>query len=153
MTALLIIHGLVAVVLLGAITHQAVSVLWPVRAAAGTFVARFRAVPPASYANAVVLLYLVTVLLGAVIYTHYTITARIVLIQLQLWKPYGLFEIKEHFAAIGLGVLPAYWYFWRRAGSADAGHARAILTVMLAVIVWWNFLIGHIINNLRGFGS
>ena len=28
---LLIVHGLLAVALLGAITHQAVAVLWPVR--------------------------------------------------------------------------------------------------------------------------
>jgi len=24
---------------------------------------------------------------------------------------------------------------------------------MLAFIVWWNFLVGHILNNIRGFGS
>ena len=47
------------------------------------------------------------------IYTHYTISARVAIIQLQLWKPYGLFEMKEHFAAIGLAILPAYWYFWQ----------------------------------------
>ena len=23
----------------------------------------------------------------------------------------------------------------------------------LAFIVWWNFLVGHILNNIRGFGS
>ena len=48
-------------------------------------------------------------------------------------------------------MLPAYWYFWRvpeRAGRHQrARHADRVLTV----IVWWNFLVGHIINNLRGF--
>ena len=34
---------------------------------------------------------------------------------------------------------------------AGGTRARAMLTAMLAVIVWWNFLVGHIINNLRGF--
>jgi len=24
---------------------------------------------------------------------------------------------------------------------------------MLAFVVWWNFLVGHILNNIRGFGS
>src|SRR5690349_20598589 len=43
-TVLLIIHGLLAVALLGAITHQTVSVWWPARKAAG-FVGRFRSVP------------------------------------------------------------------------------------------------------------
>jgi hypothetical protein len=148
---LLIVHGLLAVALLGAITHQVVAVLWPVRAHAGTFVTRFRAVPSTSYVTAIVVLYLVTMLFGAIIYTHYTITSRIAIIQLQLWKPYGLFEIKEHFAALGLAILPAYWYFWRVPNAPGATRARAALTALLAVIVWWNFLVGHIINNLRGF--
>lgn len=152
MTVLLIAHGLLAVALLGAVTHQAVAVWWPMRTAAGNFVARFRAVPSTSYVTAVVVLYGLTLLLGAVIYTHYTISARIVLIQLQMWKPYGLFEIKEHLAAIGLGVLPAYWYFWQPAQAAQHARVRAVLTALLAFVVWWNFLIGHIINNLRGFG-
>jgi hypothetical protein len=151
MIVLLIVHGLLAVALLGAITHQAVAVLWPVRAAAGTFVTRFRAVPSTSYVNAIIALYLLTALLGAVIYTHYTITARIAIIQLQFWKPYGLFEMKEHFAAIGLGILPAYWYFWQAQTASEYHRIRVSLTTILAFIVWWNFLVGHIINNLRGF--
>ena len=153
MTVLLIIHGLLAVALLGAITHQAAAVWWPVRVQAGTFVGRFRAVPSTSYVTAVVVLYLLTMLLGAVIYTHYTISSRIVLIQLRLWKPYGVFEMKEHFAAIGLGILPAYWYFWRPAVGPLYPRVRAMLTALLAFIVWWNFLVGHIVNNVRGFGS
>ena len=148
---LLIVHGLMAVALLGAVTHQVVAVLWPVRAQAGTFVTKFRAVPSASYVTAVIVLYLLTMVLGAIIYTNYTITSRIAIIQLRLWKPYGLFEIKEHFAALGLAILPAYWYFWRAPDAAGGSRARAVLTALLAVIVWWNFLVGHIINNLRGF--
>jgi len=153
MIVLLIVHGLLAVALLGAITHQAVAVWWPARATAGNFVTRFRAVPSTSYVSAIIVLYLLTAALGAIIYTHYTISARIAIIQLQLWKPYGLFEMKEHFAAIGLGILPAYWYFWRVPNAAGGSRAREALTAILAFTVWWNFLIGHIINNLRGFGS
>ncbi len=149
--ALLIVHGLLAVALLGAITHQAVAVFWPVKAHAGTFVTKFRAVPSTSYVTAIVVLYLLTMLLGGIIYTHYTISSRIAIIQLQLWKPYALFEIKEHFAALGLAALPAYWYFWRVPNAPGATNARAMLTAILTAIVWWNFLIGHIINNLRGF--
>jgi hypothetical protein len=152
MIVLLIVHGLLAVALLGAITHQAVAVWWPVRAAAGTFVTRYRAVASTSYVTAVVVLYLLTAALGAVIYTHYTISARVAIIQLQLWKPYGLFEMKEHFAALALGVLPVYWFVWR-APPEQYGRLRAILTSLLAFVVWWNFLVGHIINDIRGFGS
>jgi hypothetical protein len=63
---LLIVHELLAFLLLGAITHQLVAVWAPVRAKAGNkaanFVGRFRAVPSASYANAVIVLYLITTL-------------------------------------------------------------------------------------------
>src|SRR6267142_1761310 len=51
-TTLLIIHGLLALALLGAITHQAVALWWPVRVSAGSFIARFRAVPSTSYVTA-----------------------------------------------------------------------------------------------------
>jgi hypothetical protein len=153
MTVLLIVHGLSAVALLGAITHQAASVWWPARSHAGSFVGRFRAVPSTAYVNAVVVLYLLTMLLGAIIYTHYTISARIELIQLELWKPYGVFEMKEHFTAIGLGTLPAYWYFWQSSAAPQHPRVRAMLTALLAFTVWWSFLVGHIVNNVRGFGS
>ena len=72
-TILLIVHGLLAIALLGAITHQAMSVLMPVRqgAAAGGFVTRFRAVQGAGYAAAVCVLWIVTFFFGAWIYTKY----------------------------------------------------------------------------------
>ena len=47
-TALLIIHGLVAVALLGAITHQTLSAWAPVNTRPGSFFGRFRTVPPAA---------------------------------------------------------------------------------------------------------
>ena len=55
-TFLLIVHGLVAVALLGAITHQAASVLLPARKPAASIAGRFRSVAGAPYANAVVVL-------------------------------------------------------------------------------------------------
>jgi hypothetical protein len=62
-----------------------------------------------------------------------------------------VFELKEHFVAVGLGILPAYWYFWRQPPAADHLRTRAALTAVLAFIVWWSFLVGHILNNIRGF--
>jgi hypothetical protein len=149
-TLLLIAHGLLAVALLGAITHQAASAWLPVAKPVG-FVDRFRAVPGTSYVNAIIVLYLLTFLLGGIIYATYRIEARIVVEQLGLWAQSGSFELKEHFAAVGLAVLPAYWYYWHR----PEGHVRTrnMLTVILAFIVWWNFLVGHILNNIRGFGA
>jgi hypothetical protein len=150
---LVIIHGLLAFLLLGAVTHQVVSVWAPVRAGATNFVARFRAVGSANYVSAIIVLYLVTATLGSIIYTDYRITSRLTLEQGHYWKSFGMFEIKEHLIAIGLAVLPAYWCFWQP--SLDAGEARTrkMLTSLLAFIIWWAFLAGHIANNIRGLGT
>jgi len=150
---LVIIHGLLAFLLLGAITHQVVSVWAPVRAGARNFVARFRAVGSVNYVNAIIVLYIATASLGSVLYTNYRITARLTLEQGHYWKSFGAFELKEHLIAIGLAVLPAYWCFWRP--SLDAGDARTrrMLTTLLAFIIWWAFLAGHIANNIRGLGT
>ena len=102
-TILLIIHGLLAVALLGALTHQAVAVLMPVRqAAAAGFVTRFRAVPAAGYATAVCVLWILTFLMGAWIYTKYRIYVRIPIEQAGYWKTQGFFDLKEHVATLGL---------------------------------------------------
>ena len=151
--ALVITHGLLAFLLLGAVTHQVVSALVPARAGATHFVSRFRAVGSANYANAIIVLYLVTAALGSFIYTNYLISARLTLEQGHYWKSFGAFEIKEHLIAIGLAALPAYWYFWRQPLDETDALTRKLLTVLIAFIVWWAFLAGHIANNIRGLGT
>ena len=152
-TLLLIVHGLLAVALLGAVTHQVVSVWLPVHRPADSFVGRVRAVQAASYATAIIVLYLATATLGGIIYPAYRLGVRVVIEQLQMWSANGAFELKEHFVAVGLGILPAYWYYWRKPLVEDHARTRAFLTGVLAFIVWWSFLVGHILNNIRGFGS
>jgi hypothetical protein len=151
--ALVITHGLLAFLLLGAITHQVVSLWAPARAGVTNFVSRFRAVGSANYANAIIVLYLVTAALGGVIYTSYRITARLTLEQGHYWKSFGAFEIKEHLIAIGLALLPAYWYVWRQPLDDNDALTRKALTALLAFIVWWAFLAGHIANDIRGLGT
>jgi hypothetical protein len=157
-TILFTCHALLAVALLGALTHQAMSVLMPVRqgaAAAGgaNFVQRFRAVHGAGYAVAVCVLWIVTFFFGAWIYTKYRMYVRIPIEQDGYWKTQGVFELKEHLASIGLGLLPVYWYFWMNARNPQYDAARKGITVTLAAFCWYIFLVGHIVNNVRGFGS
>ena len=151
-TALLIVHGLLAVALLGAITHQAFSACLPARKPAASFHERFRAVSGGGYVDAIIILYIATFLLGAIIYPEYRVSIRIVVEQMEAWAENGAFELKEHFAAVGMAMLPAYRYFWRQP-SAENLRTRNAITALLALIVWWNFLTGHIINNIRGFGA
>jgi hypothetical protein len=75
---LLILHGLLAVALLGAITPQALSVLAIAPSANGrwTFVNRFRGVDATAYATPIVVLFVITVIGGALLYPQYRIDVR-----------------------------------------------------------------------------
>ena len=149
--ALLIVHGLLAVTLLGAITHQAWSVV-PRGTAAGSlsFVDRFRSVDSGAYATAIVVLFAVTAIGGALLYPQYRLDVRTALEDMQMRAANGVFEIKEHLAAIGLGLLPTYWLFWRAPLVPEQAAARRYLTWLLAFVVWWSFLVGHVLNNIKG---
>ena len=150
---LLITHGLAAFMLLGAVTHQALGVWLPARSKAPTFVNRLRAVPPTSYVNAIVVLFLTTMILGGIIYTNYRIGARLTLERGRFWKTFGAFELKEHIVTIGLAILPAYWYFWQQPQSEQHARIRLALTLFIAVAVWYSFISGHVANDFRGVGS
>jgi hypothetical protein len=152
-TALLIVHGLVAVALLGAITHQTLAAWAPAQAQPGSFFGRFRAVAPASFANAVVGLYVVSFVLGGIVYLYFRVDIRPGLERAGHWQALGFFDLKEHFISIGLALLPAYWVCWRRPRADEPGLTRAALTAILAFTVWWGFLTGHVVNNIMGFGS
>jgi hypothetical protein len=147
---LLLVHVLVGAALLGALTHQSVAVARRPTAPGRTFVSRFRSVNSPTFTNVVCLLYATSVLIGALLYPRYRIDVRPLLEDMQLRAANGLFETKEHFAAVGLGLLPAYWMFWRQPLSMEHASTRKYLTWILAFTAWFNFLVGELLNNIRG---
>jgi len=149
-TFFLIIHGICALLLVGAVTHQALGVFWPRRPGQTDFIANARGIRPQVYVIPIMILFVVTFILGAGIYPIYRVYVRPPLEDLRVLYGIGLFEIKENFAAIVLALLPAYWYFWKK--TSEYPTTRAALTAIVAVTVWYNFIAGHILNNLRGFG-
>jgi hypothetical protein len=153
-TIWLFIHLILALGLLGALTHQAVAVLLPAhRTGGGGIVTRYRSVPASGYASAVCLLWVLTFLLGSYIYTAYTIYIKIPLIAEHYFKTGGFFDFKEHVATLGLLLLPAYWYLWKNADNPEFDNPRKGVTIVLASFCWFLFLVGHFLNNTRGFGS
>jgi hypothetical protein len=152
-TMWLLVHLLFAVTLLGALTHQAVSAVMPVRKVAGPggFVTRYRAVPPAGYATAVCILWVLTFIVGSYIYTKYRIYIRIPIEQEGYYKTQGFFDFKEHVATLGLLMLPAYWFLWKNARNPEYDTARAGVTLVLTAMCWFLFIVGHVLNNTRGF--
>ncbi len=152
-TIWLLVHLLLAVALLGALTHQAMAVALPVRRPAGGFVTRFRAVAAPGYATAVCVLWVLTFLVGSFIYTKYRIYIRIPIEQVHDYKTGAFFDFKEHVATIGLVLLPAYWVFWKNAQDPQYDTARKGVTLVLTAMCWFLFIVGHVVNNTRGFGS
>ena len=149
-TILLIIHAVVGTALLGALTHQASAVLLPLRQPAGFFANRFRSVLPASYASAIVYLYVTQFLLGAQLYIRYFVSIRPAMEEFDSWKTIAAFDVKVNAVTLGLSLVPAYWYFWTQFRTNEVVLARKWLTVCLAMIVWYAFIVGHLAVNVRG---
>jgi hypothetical protein len=149
---LLFVHFSLAVALLAAVTLQMVAVVMPARRAAGNFIDR-SPVPAAAYTAVIVILYVLQALMGAWIYVKYRTYVRIPMEELRHWWTVGSFEFKEHVVTMGMGLLPAYWYFWQQPLSSEHAGARRWVTIFLALSVWYAFLVGHVANDFRGVGS
>ncbi|MEI7531166.1 MAG: hypothetical protein WCK52_04470 [Betaproteobacteria bacterium] len=152
-TIFLILHGLSAVALLGALTHQALAAFKDSARSSPDFIGRFTSVHSAVYTKAICILWIVTFVLGGFIYAKYRIAIRIPLEASEFWWTQGFFELKENWSSIGLLLLPAYYCLWQAQLNESLIRARNYLTGILAIICWFTFLVGHVVNNTRGFGS
>ncbi len=149
-TVLLILHGLAGVALVGLTTHQAIAV-WKTRPlAAKNFVQAYINTRASTYTNAIVLIYIATFVGGGIIYPTYVMDVKSSLTDAGMNPPIGAFEIKEHIAVFGLAMLPSYWWLWKKAAPAEHVLARQMNTTLIALIVWWSFIIGYILNNIKG---
>jgi hypothetical protein len=149
---LLIVHGLAAFLLLGALTHQTISVWVPIHVHVSSFFDRTRAVSAKNYGAAIIWLYIATFVLGMIIYPDYKLTASEVMTNQKWVRSLQSFEFKEHVLAIGLGLLPAYWYYWRLPLVPERDFIRRMLTSVLTFVSWVGFLVGHVLNNIAGLG-
>jgi hypothetical protein len=148
-TFLTLFHGIVAIALLGATTHQGLTV-WRRPGPAELFINRFRAIPANRFATSITVLYVLTFALGAYIYPRYVLDVKGAIVDYGMRKTVGVFQIKEHMAVICLGLLPVYWHFWRSVPLTQSTGTRRFLTTFLTLGVWWNLIIGHLLNNLKG---
>ena len=153
MIAALIVHGLCAIFLLGALSHQAAS-CWrqPGAGRATTLMAGFMAVRGPLYGRAAVMSYVLTMLLGDVVYGPYRVDVKTMLFDLQLWPWNGVFEIKEHLVALGFFLLLPYAALWSHPLDPALARPRRWLTTVLALVVWYALVAGHLLNNLKGVG-
>lgn len=154
MIAILLLHGLCSLFLVGALSHQAAAT-WrraPLAGRPAGVVAGFAAVRAPLYARAIAISYVLTMVLGDVVYGPYRVDVKTMLFDLQLWPWNGVFEIKEHLVALGFFLLLPYLALWRLPLDAAQARSRRLLTCLLAAIVWYALLAGHLLNNLKGVG-
>lgn len=152
MTAfLLLLHALVAVALLGAITHQCVA-SWRSSADEGRvqFFHRFSSVTASVYAAPIAVLYVTNFCFGWLLYGDYRLAVRPELEATNRMLLLALFEAKEHLSVYGVGLLPGYWVLWSGQESARTQGTRRIVTTLLALFVWWSFVVGLFVNNTVG---
>src|SRR4030095_15089542 len=100
----LLLHGISALFLLGAITHQALASWWPARGQGAAWWHSLRAVHPERYVRAVIVLFVSTLLLGSIDYAPFRFVTRHQYLDANVPWATGLFEIKEHRADIGLAL-------------------------------------------------
>ena len=152
---LLIVHGLLSVALLGALSHQAFSLVKLDKRAtpqSNSIVHRFSSVQSSLYTHTVCTMWILSFIFGGWIYAKYRIAIRIPMEQQGMWLTQGFFELKEHLVSLGFFLLPGYYALWN-SGTNLYSKAKKYLTLTLAMICWYSFIVGHIVNNVRGFGS
>ena len=150
----LLLHGVCSLFLVGALSHQAAAT-WrrvPLAGRPTGVISGFASVRAPLYARSIAISYLLTMVLGDVLYGPYRVDVKTMLFDLQLWPWNGLFEIKEHLVALGFFLLAPYLSLWRRPQETAQVRSRRLLTTVLAAIVWYALLAGHLLNNLKGVG-
>ena len=139
-----IIHLLTGVFLLGALTHH----LWLViRREVSTYAKAVR-----RFSFWAVLSYLVCFAWGCFVYPYFRYYVRFLVQDKRAPEATGLFEIKEHWIAIGLAILPFYYLTSRAVNQLDKRDLRLhqASVVGMNVVVWYSFVVGAVLVLLRG---
>lgn len=142
------LHAVVAIVLVGAATHQAV-VLW------GALRGRPRPRLARIYGAVIAVSYVATTLLGALAYPAFRVNVRGLYLDANAAWASNLFDIKEDLAALGLPLALGAWWLGRVATRAGESATRPLPLTVVAVfgtaaIVWFGVVSGLLITLTRG---
>lgn len=144
---LLILHTLMAILLLGSITHNVlltVPYLW----------GRYKKVRLEKlYVKVVLVAYTLTFALGAILYPNYRYHVRDLYFDKHMPWASHLFDIKEHWAGIGLGLVVVF-YVLSLTIDPRKDRERVFLYVFLScsitLTVWFNLIAGLWLTALKG---
>lgn len=144
---LLVLHALLAMLLIGSMTHN---VLITTRYLWGRF---HKVKLEKLYVKVAFTAYLLTFSLGSLLYPNYRYHVRAQYLDKQAPWATNLFDIKEHWAAIGLALFGVYLIL---SLTMDPQKDRPVLflyvflSVILAVIVWFAVIAGLLVTSVKG---
>jgi hypothetical protein len=145
---LVIAHLVATGVLLGTMTHNLVHVAGYVR---GRFGPKRREERHTGY---MLWSYAVVYGIGALVYPAFRVHMRHEYLDKSLPWATGIFEVKEHWGALALAMLAAY-FCMRRAFDPEEERAKlwvyAPFCVLVNAIVWWKAIVGGLLTMLRGY--
>ena len=134
-------------VLIGSMTHNLLCVIGYLRGKFGRQKREWLYVKVSLWA------YVIVYIIGALIYPAYRIHIRHEYFDPQLPWVTGLFEVKEHWGAVGLALFFVY-YFLRRSFKPAEEKEKLFLYISLCfvlnVILWYKIIIGCYLTLLKG---
>jgi len=145
---LLVAHLFATFVLVGSMTHNLICV-W--RYVGGRF---GRVKQERLFVRVSLWSYVAVYVIGALIYPAFRVYMRGGLFDTAMPWATGLFEVKEHWAAVGLGIFFVY-YFLRKNFDPQQEREKLIflyapLCAILNVIVWYTIVVGCWLTLLKG---
>ncbi len=147
---LLLAHLFVTFVLIGAMTHNLFCVFGYLRGKFNRQKLELR------YAKVSFWAYFIVYVIGALIYPAYRIYIRADYFDPQVPWATGLFEVKEHWGAIGLGMFLIYYILRRNFQPSEEKEKLFLyvpLCVLLNIIVWYKVVVGCYLTVLKGSWS
>jgi len=143
---LLLAHLFATFVLVGSMTHNLLIVIGYVRGKFGRQKLEWL------YVKVSLWTYTIVYVIGALIYPAFGAYLRPDYFDQLRW-PTGLFEVKEHWGAVGLAMFFVY-YFLRRsfkpAEEKDKLFLYVPLCLLLNVILWYKVIVGCYLTLLKG---
>lgn len=144
---LLLAHLFATFILVGSMTHNLFSVIGYLRGRFG------RKKLELLYVKVSFWTYLIVYVLGALIYPAFRVYIRGDYFDPQIPWATGLFEVKEHWGAIGLGLFFVY-YFLRKNFQPDIEKEKLFFYVplcfLLNIILWYKTVVGCYLSLLKG---
>ncbi|MHC4753426.1 MAG: hypothetical protein ACYTFW_26635 [Planctomycetota bacterium] len=144
---LVLVHLFATFVLVGSMTHNLLIVVNYLRGKFGRQKLEWL------YVRVSLWTYTIVYIIGILIYPAYGARIRYPYFDQQLRWATGLFEVKEHWGAVGLAMFFAF-YFLRKSFQPSEEKEKLFLYVplclLLNVILWYKVVIGCYLTLLKG---